>query len=74
MGEFELLGVVFVGEWFEVGAAAGFVDAGGADDYQFLALAEALGVNGGGAADHADGGEFGEIGRASCRERVFNWV
>jgi hypothetical protein len=53
--------VVFVGEWFEVGAAAGFVDAGGADDYQFLALAEALGVNGEGAADHADGGEFGDL-------------
>ena len=53
--------MVFVGEGFEVGAAAGFVEAGGADDYEFLALAEALGVDGGGAADHADGGEFGDL-------------
>ena len=56
-----MLGVVFVGEGFEVGAAAGFVEAGCADDYELLALAEALGVDGGGAADHADGGEFGDL-------------
>ena len=30
--EFQLLGVVFVGEGFEVSAAAGFVEAGCADD------------------------------------------
>jgi hypothetical protein len=53
--------VVFVGEGLEVCAAAGFVEAGCADDYQFLALAEALGVDGGGSADHADGGEFGDL-------------
>ena len=53
--------MVFVGEGFEVGAAAGFVEAGGAYDDELLALAEALGVDGGGAADHADGGEFGDF-------------
>src|SRR5580692_3715502 len=52
---------MFVEEGFEVGAAAGFVEAGGADDDELLALAEALGVNGGSAADHADGGEFGDL-------------
>jgi hypothetical protein len=56
-----LLGVVFVGEGFEVGAAAGFVEAGCTDDYELLALAEPLGVDGGGAADHADGGELGDL-------------
>jgi len=50
--------VVFVSEGLEVGAAAGFVEAGCADHYELLALAEALGVDGRGAADHADGGEF----------------
>ena len=53
--------MVLVGEGLEVGAAAGFVEAGGADDYELLALAEALGVDGGGAADHADGGELGDL-------------
>jgi hypothetical protein len=53
-----LFGVVFVGEWLEVRAAAGFVEAGGSYDDELLALAEALGVDGGGAAGHADGGEF----------------
>jgi hypothetical protein len=53
-----LFGVVFVDEGLEVSAAAGFVEAGCADDYEFLALAEALGVDGGRAARHADGGEF----------------
>ena len=57
----ELLGVVFVSEGFEVGAAASFVEACRADDYEFLALAQALGVDGRGAADHAYGGEFGDF-------------
>jgi len=59
--EFQLLGVLFVLEGLEVGAAAGFVEAGGAYDYQLLRLAEALGVDGGLAADHADGGELGDL-------------
>jgi hypothetical protein len=57
-GEFELFGVVFVDEGVEVCPAAGFVETGGADDHQLLRLAEALGVDGGRAADHADGGEL----------------
>ena len=56
-----MFGVVLVGEGLEVGAAAGFVEAGGTDDDELLALAEALGVDGGRAADHADGGEFGDF-------------
>jgi len=56
-----LLGVVFVDERLEVSAAAGFVEACCADDYELLALAEALCVDGGGAAGHADGGEFGDF-------------
>src|SRR6202041_3418345 len=60
-GQIELLGVVFVGEGFKVGAAAGFVEAGCADEDQLLALAEALGVEGGRAADHADGRELGDL-------------
>src|SRR5258706_8385736 len=52
---------MFVGEGFEVGSAAGFVAACCSDDYELLALAEALSVDGGGAADHADGGEFGDL-------------
>ena len=60
-GEFELLGEVFIDVGFEVCAAAGFVEAGGSDDDEFLALAEALSVDGGLAADHADGGEFGDF-------------
>jgi len=44
-----------------VGAAACFVDARGAYENELLALAEALGVNGWSAADHADGGEFGDL-------------
>jgi len=59
--EFQLLGVLFVLEGLEVGAAAGFVEAGGAYDYKLLRLAEALGVDGGLAADHADGGELGDL-------------
>ena len=35
--------------------------AGCADDDELLTLAEALGVNGRGAADHADGGELGNF-------------
>ncbi len=45
----------------EVGSAAGFVEACGAYDYQFPALAEALGVDGGLAADHADRRELGDL-------------
>src|SRR6202012_2034480 len=35
-------------------------EAGGADDDELLGGAEALGVDGGGAADHADGRELGD--------------
>ena len=52
-------GVVACG--VEVGSAAGFVEAGGAYDDQFPALAEALGVDGRLAAHHADGGELGDL-------------
>lgn len=45
----------------EVGAAAGFVETGGSDDDQLLALAQTLGVDGGLAAYHADGGELGDL-------------
>jgi len=61
LGELELLGVVLVEEGLEVGAAAGFVEAGGAYDDELLGLAEALGVDGGCSADHADGGELGDF-------------
>jgi hypothetical protein len=61
LGEFELLGVVLVEEGFEVGAAAGFVEAGGSDDDEFLRMAEALGVDCGLATDHADSGELGDF-------------
>jgi hypothetical protein len=60
-GEFELLGVVLVGAGVKVGAAAGFVEAGGAYDDQLLALAKALGVNGRLAAYHADSREFSDF-------------
>ena len=53
--------MVLVGEGLEVSAAAGFVDARGADDDQLLALAETLGVDGRLAADHADGGELRDL-------------
>jgi hypothetical protein len=52
---------MFVGEGLEVRAAAGFVETRCADDDEFLALAQALGVDGRGAADHAYGGEFGDF-------------
>ena len=52
---------MLVGEGGEVGAAAGFVEAGGAYDDELLRLAQALGVDGGLAADHADGGELGDL-------------
>ena len=52
---------MFVGERVEVEAAAGFVEAGSAYDDQLLRLAEALGVDGGLAAGHADGGELGDL-------------
>jgi hypothetical protein len=45
----------------EVGSATGFVEAGGAYDDEFLRLPEALGVDRGLAADHADGGELGDL-------------
>ena len=60
-GQLELFGTMLVGEGFEVSATAGFVEAGCAHDDELLALAEALGVDGGGAADHADSGEFGDL-------------
>ena len=60
-GKFELFAGLFVHVGGEVGSAAGFVEAGGTYDYQFLGLAEALGVDGGLAADHADGGELGDL-------------
>ncbi len=60
-GELELLAALGVEVRGEVGAAAGFVEAGGADDDEFLRLTEALGVDGGLAADHADGGELGDL-------------
>ncbi len=44
----------------EVGAAAGLIHAGGANDDEFLRSPEALGVDGGLSADHADGGELGD--------------
>lgn len=59
-GEFELLAAVGVGVGVEVEAAAGLVETGGADDDELLGLAEALGVDGRAAADHADGGELGD--------------
>jgi hypothetical protein len=60
-GEFELFGVMLVEEGLEVGAAASFVEACSAYDNELLALAEALGVDGRLAADHADGGEFCDL-------------
>jgi hypothetical protein len=60
-GELELFGVVLVEEGLEVGAAAGFVESCCAYYDELLALAEALGVDGGLAADHADGGEFCDL-------------
>ena len=59
--EFKLLGVVLVRVGFEVGAAAGFVETGGTYDYEFLTLAEALGMDGWLAANHTDGGELGDL-------------
>ena len=59
-GKLELLAALGVEVGGEVGAAAGFVEAGGADDDELLRVTEALGVDGGLAADHADGGELGD--------------
>ena len=42
-------------------AAAGFVETSGSDDDELLRMAEALGVDGGLAAYHADGGELGDF-------------
>jgi hypothetical protein len=53
--------MVLVEEGLEVSAAARFIEAGGAYDDELLGLAEALGVDGGLAADHADGGELGDF-------------
>ena len=53
--------MVFVDVRLEMGAAAGFVEAGCSYDDEFLALAESLGMDGGLAAGHADGGEFGDL-------------
>jgi hypothetical protein len=60
-GEFQLLGLMFVQMRREVRAAAGFVEAGSSYNDELLRLAEALGVDGGLAADHADGGELGDL-------------
>ena len=59
--EFELLAVVCVHVRGEVGAAAGFVEAGGAYDDKLLRLAEALRMDRGLAADHADRGELRDL-------------
>ena len=59
--ELQLLGALTVDPGTEAGTAAGFVEAGGADDDELLRLAEALGMDGGCAADHADGGELGDL-------------
>jgi len=59
--ELELFRVHLVDPRVEVGAAAGFVEACCTDDDQLLALAEALGVDRGSAAGHADGGELGDL-------------
>ena len=56
-----MFGLVFVEKGVEVCAAAGFVKAGCADYDELLRLAEALGVDGRLAADHADGGELGDL-------------
>ncbi len=53
--------MVLVEVGLEVGAATGFVEAGCAYDDEFLTLAEALRVDGGLAADHADSGELGDV-------------
>lgn len=45
----------------EVGATAGLVETDRTDDDQLLALAEALGMDSGLAADHADGRELGNL-------------
>ena len=50
-----------VQEGLEVGAAAGFVQAGGTYNDQLLRLAKSLGVDGGLAADHTDGRELGDL-------------
>jgi hypothetical protein len=60
-GELELFAGVLVEVGGEVGAATGFVEAGGADYDEFLRLSEALGVDGALATDHADRGELGDL-------------
>ena len=54
-------GVFHVGA--EAGAAACLIHAGGAYHDELLGVAKALGVDGGRAADHADGGELGDLVR-----------
>jgi hypothetical protein len=53
--------VILVDIRLEVGAAAGFVETGGSDDDQLLALAQTLGVDGGLAADHTDGRQLCDL-------------
>ena len=60
-GELQLFALMFVDMGGEVGAAAGFIQTGGADDDQLLTRSKALGVDGALAADHADGGELGDL-------------
>src|SRR5437773_12254686 len=76
------------GVGLKAAAAAGFISSHSADDDELLAFHQALGVNGGIATANADGQQFGDffcdsqetghgleqIGRASCRERVWRSV
>ena len=55
-----MLGGVLVEERAEVRAATGFIESGGTDNDEFLALAEALGMDRRRPADHADRGELGD--------------
>ena len=59
--KFELLGGELFHKGMKVGAAAGLVHSGRADDHEFLALAQPLGVDRCLSADHADGGELGDL-------------
>jgi hypothetical protein len=60
-GQFQLLRVVFIDVGLKVSAAAGFVEAGRPNDDEFLTLAEALRVDGGLTAGHADSRELGDL-------------
>ena len=60
-GKFELFALLFVDVRLEVGAATCLIQSCGSDDDEFLALAEALGVDGGGTAGHTDGRQFRDL-------------